>query len=83
MFVEQLAYVWVEDSTEATRASIEKKIDSFVKGDLEHAAETVSGLWKAVNEDGEVKAPFLTLPAVSYAPVGTLYHAYRTLARAG
>ena len=57
----------MEDSTEATRANIEKKIDSFVEGDLEHAAETVSGLWKIVNKDGEVKAPLNTSSAVSPA----------------
>jgi hypothetical protein len=65
LYVEQLAYVWVEDQTEATRTNIEKKIDSFVEGDLEHAAEMVSGLWKIINQEGEVKAPSNTSSTVS------------------
>ena len=69
LYVEQLAYIWVEDSTETTRTSIEKKVDSFVEGGLEHAAEMVSALWKMVNKDGDVKAPSNTSPAVSSLPV--------------
>ena len=65
LYVQQLAYIWVDDSTDATRTSIDKKIDSFVQGDLEHAAETVSALWKIVNEDGDIKTPTNTTPAVS------------------
>ena len=65
IYVQQLAYVWVEDSTTATGTSIEEKIDAFVQGDLEHAAEMVSELWKIVNGDEDVKAPSNTAPAVS------------------
>ncbi|KAF9785433.1 hypothetical protein BJ322DRAFT_830356 [Thelephora terrestris] len=65
LYVEQLAYTWVEDSTEATRTSIEKKVDSFVEGDLEHAAEMVSTLWKMVNKDGDIKAPSNTSPTTT------------------
>ncbi|KAF9785437.1 hypothetical protein BJ322DRAFT_830823 [Thelephora terrestris] len=67
VYVEQLAYIWVDDSTEATRTSIEKKIDSFGEGNLEHAAEMVSALWKKVNTEGEVTAPSNTSSAA--APV--------------
>lgn len=65
LYVQQLAYTWVEDSTEATRTSIEKNIDSFVQGDLEHAAEMVAALWKIVNKDEDVKPPSNTTPTVS------------------
>ncbi|KAF9641806.1 hypothetical protein BDM02DRAFT_3203210, partial [Thelephora ganbajun] len=34
LYIEQLGFVWMEDSTtETTRASVDKKIDSFVEGD--------------------------------------------------
>ena len=36
---------------------MEKKIDNFVRGNLEHAAETLSALWKTANKDGTVAAP--------------------------
>ena len=65
LYVEQLALIWVEDWSEATHASIEKKIDSFVEGDLEHATETISGLWGVVKRDGDIEAPPSTSSAVS------------------
>ena len=66
LYIEQLAYVWMDDSTtEATRASVDMKIDSFVKGDLEHAAEAVSALLEIANKTGDIMAPSNTSPAVS------------------
>ena len=66
LYIEQLASVWMEDSTtETTRASVDKKIDSFVEGDLEHATDLLSALWEIVNKDGDIKAPSNTSPAVS------------------
>ena len=48
----------MEDSTtEATRASVDKMIDSFGDGDLEHATEMLSALWDIVNEDNDIKVP--------------------------
>ena len=56
----------MEDSTtEVTRASVERKIDSYVEGDLEHATEVVSALWEIVNKDGEITAPESTPSSVS------------------
>ena len=56
----------MEDSTtEATRVSFEKKIDSFAEGDLEHATEVLSALWEIVNGDEEVTAPSGILFSVS------------------
>jgi len=56
----------MEDSTtEATRSSVDKKIDSFAKGDLEHAAEAVSALLEIANKTGDITAPSKTSPAVS------------------
>jgi len=65
LYIQQLAYIWVEDSTtEATQASVEKKIDSFVEEGLEHATEMLSALWEIVNKDGDIKAPENTSSAV-------------------
>jgi len=65
LYIQQLAYVWVEDSTtEATQASVEKKIDNFVEEGLEHATEMLSALWEIVNKDGDIKAPENTSSAV-------------------
>ena len=56
----------MEDSTtEATQASVEKKIDSFVEEGLEHATEMLSTLWEVVNKEGDIKAPENTSSAVS------------------
>ena len=56
----------MEDSTtEATLAGVDEKIDSFVEGDLEHAAEMLSTLWETVNKDGNIKTLSGTLPSVS------------------
>ena len=66
MYIDQLASVWMEDSTaEATQASIDRKIDSFVEGDLEHATEFLSALWEIGNKDGDTDAPPNTSPVVS------------------
>jgi len=56
----------MEDSTtETTRVSFEKKIDSFAEGDLEYATEVLSALWEIVNDDGEIEAPSSTPSIVS------------------
>ena len=66
LYANQLASVWMEDSTtETTRASFDQKIDSFVKGELEHAKEMLSALWEIVNKDGDITAPSNASPAVS------------------
>jgi hypothetical protein len=65
LYVDQLAHAWVTDSTEATRTNVEKKIDSFVEGGLEHATEMLTSLWKTANKDGKVAAPSNAVPAVS------------------
>ena len=66
LYANQLASVWMEGSTtEATRTSVDKKIDEFFEGDLEHATEALSALWEIVNKDGDITAPSNALPAVS------------------
>lgn len=66
LYVGQLAFTWTENSTaEATRVSIEHKIDGFVKGDLEYAAEVFTELWEILNKDGDIKAPGDPPPPVS------------------
>ena len=78
LYVDQLAFTWLEDSTtETTRASVNKKIDSFVEGDLEHVTEMLSALWEIVNKDGDVKAPTNTPSIVSLFRFRPLPHVVR------
>lgn len=66
LYIAKLASVWMEDSTtETTRISVDKKIDSFVEGDLEHTVEIISALWEIASKDGDIKDPSSTSPAVS------------------
>jgi len=66
LYIDRLAYTWMEASTaETTRANVNKRIDSFVEGDLEHATEMLSALWEISNKDGRIGAPSNTPPAVS------------------
>ena len=66
LYTQQLAYIWMEDSTsETTRASVERKIDSFVEEGLDHATEMLSALWEIVHKDGDIKAPANDSSAVS------------------
>jgi len=56
----------MEDSTtEATRANVDKKIDSFVNGELKHAAVAVFALLEIANKTGDIAAPSNTSSAVS------------------
>ena len=48
----------MEDSTtETTRASVEKRVCSFVEGDLDHAMEMLSALWDVLSKDEDTTAP--------------------------
>ena len=68
LYVDQLVSAWTEDATtEATTVSIDKKIDSFGQGDLEHATDILSTLWEIMNTDGDIKATPTALPTVSCA----------------
>ena len=56
----------MEDSTaEKIRAEFEKKVDSFVEGDLDHAAELLSAFWEVANKDEDVNVTRNPGPAVS------------------
>ena len=56
----------MEDSTaEVTRVGVNKKIDEFVEGDLEHSTEILSALWDIVSKDGDITVPSNISPAVS------------------
>ena len=58
MHVERLAFAWMDDSTtETIRESFEKKVCSFVDGDLDHAVEMLSALWDIATNDEDVTAP--------------------------
>ena len=66
LYVNQLASVWMNDSTtETTRTSFNKEIDNFVNGKLEHASEMLSALLEIVSKDGDINAPSGASPAVS------------------
>ena len=69
LYIDQLASNWVEDSaTESTRIGVDKKIDGFVHGDIEHAAGVLSALWEIVSKDGDIKTPSSILPAAPLFP---------------
>lgn len=58
MYIEQLAFSWMGDSTgQKIRADVKTKIKDFANGDLEHATEALSALWEIANTGGDVKAP--------------------------
>ena len=65
LYANQLASVWIGDSTESTRVSFDKKIDSFVEGELEHVAEMFSTVWEVINKSGGITAPSNFRPVVS------------------
>jgi hypothetical protein len=55
----------LEGKTEAIRTGVEKKIDRFSEGDLGHATEVITALWKVAHKDGGVTAPSSAPCAVS------------------
>lgn len=63
-------------TSEDTRASVEQKVRSFVQGDLEHAAETLVGLWEIASNDEDITSPANSSFVVSsfqlYPPAFTL-----------
>ena len=65
LYVNKLASLWMNDSTETTRTSFNKRIDRFVKGELEHASEMLSALLEIVSRDGDITDPSGASPAVS------------------
>ena len=66
IYVEQLAFIWVEDSTtENTRTRVEKRVCSFVEGDIDHAVETLAALWEIASNDEDVTSPANTPLVVS------------------
>ena len=55
LYIRQLAFNWMDDSTvETIRTSVGEKISSFVEGDLECAAEILSGLLEIAGTDGDI-----------------------------
>ena len=58
LYIQQLAFAWVDDlTTEKTRVCVERKIDSFVGGDLEHGTEIVLALLEIATTEGDIKPP--------------------------
>ena len=70
LYINQLAHAVMEDSTMATtRVRVNRKVDSFVEGDLEHATEVLSALWEIANKGDDIKPAENTSSIVSLAPV--------------
>ena len=65
LYATQLASVWIGDSAETTRTGFEKKIDSYVDGELEHVAEMFSAVWEVITKPGGIKVPSNSPPAES------------------
>ena len=65
LYASQLAFVWIGDSTETTRAGFDKRIDSFIEGKLEHVAEMFSTVWEVINKPGSITVPSNSPPAKS------------------
>lgn len=64
MYIDQLVSVWMEGLTADTiRASVRKKIGSFVEGSLEHATGVLLALWEIANNDDDIKAPSKASPS--------------------
>ena len=72
LYTSQLASVWIGDSTETTRASFDKKLDSFAEGELEHVAGMLSALWRVVNKPGGITVPSNPTPAESVPALTSL-----------
>lgn len=66
LYAEQLAFIWMGDSTKGTtRASVKEKIQNFARGDLDHATEMLSAFWAIANNDEGVVTSARVLPIVS------------------
>ena len=50
LYIHQLVSAWMDTSTmHTTKARVNRKIDSFVIGDLDYAMEILSTLWEVEN----------------------------------
>ena len=66
LYIKQLAFTLIEDSTTGvTCASVKKKIEDFAGEEFEHATEIGFALLKILNEDGDVTSPADASSAVS------------------
>ena len=58
MYIKQLAFTLIEDSTTGvTCARVKKKLEEFAGEEFEHATEVGFALLKIANEDGDVTSP--------------------------
>ena len=65
MCIKQLALNWRKNSTtEATRASVNKRVDTFIKEAPEHATEIVLALLEVTDEDDRIRSQAVTKPSV-------------------
>ena len=65
MCIKQLALNWKENSTtEATRTSVNKQVDTFIKEAPEHATEIVLALLEVAGEDNRFRSREATQSSV-------------------
>ncbi|KAF9790973.1 hypothetical protein BJ322DRAFT_1039080 [Thelephora terrestris] len=76
LYADQLACIWKLDP--AIRVRVGEKIDSFVEGDLDHATEILSALWKTANEDGTTPVPWGPSPDATQVTSSTHWPAVNT-----
>ena len=65
MCIKHLAFYWRQDSTtEATRESVNKQVDTFAKEAPEYTTEIVLALLEAVGEDDRIVSRGVTQSSV-------------------
>ena len=66
LYIQQLAFAWLEDSTAGvTRASVDKQIGIIAQGGLAHGEEVIFELLKVANGDDDITPPADTSHSVS------------------
>ena len=83
LYIQQIAFAWLEDSTAgATRASVDKQIGIIAQGGLAHGEEVIFELLKVANGDDDITPPTDTSHSVSspqfYFPPGLILSARPT-----
>lgn len=69
--VNHLLNVWLsgdEKRSRAVREELEKKIDSYAAGELEHAVDAMSSIWEISNKEGPVSSVPVQHPDEAWFP---------------
>ena len=77
LYIKQLAFKWVDDSTASmTRSMVKTKITSFVQGNLGHASKVLYALLDIGTQDKEITAPKCSLSKVSFTSASVAWSTY-------